>query len=109
MTILSKLGSGFKKILSSHIYIFIISVYLFYLYWCDALINTLYQLIFSRSRRKLTRFGKNNRYSVKQYKILMNLKTLCVGLNTNKQMVGEYEDVSNKHTEGADRSINPRV
>ena len=39
----------------------------------------------------------------------MNLKTLCVGLNTNKQMVGEYEDVSNKHTEGADRSINPRV
>ena len=35
----------------------------------------------------------------------MNLKTLCVGLNTNKQMVGEYEDVSNKHAEGADRSI----
>ena len=55
-------------------------------------------------------FGNfNQRYSVKQYKILMNLKTLCVGLNTNKQMVGEYEDVSNKHTEGADRSINPRV
>ena len=39
----------------------------------------------------------------------MKLKTLCVGLNTNKQMVDEYEDVSNKHTEGADRSINPRV
>ena len=36
----------------------------------------------------------------------MNLKTLCVGLNTNKLLVGEYEDVSNKHAEGADRSIN---
>ena len=31
----------------------------------------------------------------------MKLKTLYVGLNTNKQIVGEYEDVSNKHAEGA--------
>ena len=104
------------KKFSHHIYIFLLLVFIYYLfitllylYWCDALINTLYQLIFSRSRRKLTRFGQNNRYSVKQHKILMNLKTLCVGLNTNKQMVGEYEDVSNKHAEGAERSINSRV
>ena len=33
VTILSKLGSGFKKILSSHIYIFIISVYLLFIYY----------------------------------------------------------------------------
>ena len=39
----------------------------------------------------------------------MNLKKLYVGLNTNKLLVGEYEDVSNKHAEGADRSINSRV
>ena len=61
------------------------------------------------SRSKLTRFRQNNRYLVKQYKLIMKLKTLCVGLNTNKQMVGEYEDVSNKHAEGAERSINSRV
>ena len=40
---------------------------------------------------------------------IMNVKTLCVGLTTNKHMVGEYEDVSKKHAEGADRSTNPRV
>ena len=39
----------------------------------------------------------------------MNVKTLCVGLTKNKRMVGEYEDVSKKHAEGADRSTNPRV
>ena len=41
--------------------------------------------------------------------IIMNVKTLRVGLTTNKHMVGKYEDVSKKHAEGADRSTNPRV
>ena len=31
--------------------------------------------------------------------IIMNVKTLCVGLTKNKHMVGEYEDVSEKHAE----------
>ena len=31
--------------------------------------------------------------------IIMNVKTLCVGLTKNKHMVGEYEDVSKKHAE----------
>ena len=42
--------------------------------------------------------------------IIMNVKTLCVGLTKNKHMVGEYEDVSEKHAETrCCRSTNPRV
>ena len=42
--------------------------------------------------------------------IIMNVKTLCVGLTKNKHMVGEYEDVSKKHVETRYcRSTNPRV
>ena len=41
--------------------------------------------------------------------IIMNVKTLRVGLTTNKQIIDAYEDVSKKHAEGADRSTNPQV
>ena len=42
--------------------------------------------------------------------IIVNVKTLCVGLTKNKHMVGEYEDVSKKHVETRYcRSTNPRV
>ena len=46
--------------------------------------------------------------------MIMNVKTLCVGLTTNKHMVGEYEDVSKKHadqvlTEALIHEFNPFV